>query len=77
MGAIMSNFVKLLAQKEAREGIRYSQRDIAKATNTSPSVVSRWMSGDIEGASLVTVKKFCEFFDCDIGDLITLKRETA
>lgn len=73
----MSNFIKLLAQKEAREGIRYSQRDIAKATKMSPAVVSRWMSGDIEGASLVTVRKLCEFLDCDIGDLITLKREPA
>jgi len=66
----MSRFVEMLAKKEAREGKRYSQRQISDITGVSPAVVSRWMKGDIEGGSLATVKKFCEFFNCQPGDLI-------
>lgn len=73
----MSNFKKLLSQKEMRDGERYSQRDIAKMADVSTAVVSRWLNDEIDGASLVTVRKLCVFLDCDIGDLITMKREPA
>lgn len=71
----MSNFKRLLALKEIRDGERYSQRDIAKATKTSTAVVSRWMNDEIEGANLSTVRKLCEWLDCDVGDLLTVRRE--
>lgn len=73
----MSRFLVLLSQKEIREGKRYSQREIARATNISNAVVSRWMRDDIQGANLATVRKLCDWLDCDIGDLLTMKQETA
>lgn len=73
----MSNFKRLLAQKEMRTGERYSQRDIARLAGVSTAVVSRWLSGEIEGANLATVRKLCEWLECDIGDLVTLKKEPA
>lgn len=69
----MSRFAKLLNQKEARDDERYSQADIARATGLSPAVVSRWMKGEIDGASLSTVKKLCDWLDCDVGDLVTIR----
>lgn len=73
----MSRFTVMLTQKELRDGVRYSQRDIARETGISAPVISRWMKGDIDGASLVTVRKFCEWLECDIGELITMKQEPA
>lgn len=69
----MSNFKRLLSQKEMRDGERYSQRQIAKMADVSTAVVSRWLNNEIEGANLATVKKMCDFLDCDIGDLLTVR----
>lgn len=71
----MSNFKRLLAQKEMHTGERYSQREIARLANVSTAVVSRWLNDEIEGANLATVKKLCDFLDCDIGDLLTMRGE--
>lgn len=73
----MSRFTVLLTQKELRDGVRYSQRDIARETGISAPVISRWMKDDIDGASLVTVLKFCQWLDCEVGDLVVIRRETA
>jgi len=69
----MRNFKKLLSLKELRDGARYSQRDIAKAADVSTAVVSRWLNDEIDGGSLVTVRKLCVWLDCDIGDLVTVR----
>lgn len=77
MGELMSNFTVMLARKEQRDNKRYTQREIAELTNSSEATISRWMKGDISGANLATVYRLCDWLDCDVGDLVKIKRETA
>lgn len=69
----MSRFTTVLAKKEQRDGKRYTQKEIAELTGCSAATVSRFMKGNIEGANLATVRVLCEWLDCDVGDLITLR----
>jgi len=78
MSKIMSRFVQLLAKKELKTGKRYSQKEIADALSVSPSTVSRWMNGQIvEKSSLETVRRICDFLECEVGDLLYIERELA
>lgn len=74
MGVLMSRLMVLLSQKEQRDGKRYKQKDIAAATGLSPATITRWMNDDIEGSNLATVRKLCDWLDCDVGDLVQYKR---
>lgn len=70
----MNRFTILLAQKEQRTGKRYKQKDIADETGISTATVSRWINGeDVEHSSLNTVKKLCEWLDCDICELVYIE----
>ena len=75
---MMTRFATLVAQKEIRDGKRYKQKEIARATGVAESTVSRWMRGeDIEDGSMKTVRKLCDWLECDAGDLVYLDREPA
>jgi DNA-binding Xre family transcriptional regulator len=77
MSKLMSRFAVLVAKKEIRDNKRYTQAEIANATGLSPSSISRLMKGDIEGASMKTVRVICEWLECEVGELIYLEREPS
>lgn len=54
-----------------------SQMQIAEATNISQSTVSRWMAGKIDRFDKETIEKFCEWLDCDAGDLLHIERSKS
>lgn len=54
-----------------------SQMQIAEETKISQSTVSRWMSGKIDRFDKETIEKFCEWLDCDAGDLLHIERSKS
>ena len=76
MAQVMTNFVEMLARKEAADKRRYTQKEIADAIDVSESMVSRMMhSKGIEKMSIENIAKFARWLQCEIGDLVKLSAE--
>jgi putative transcriptional regulator len=63
----------LLAAKSQREGRTISLREVQRDTEVPISTVMGMANNTIKRVPLEELNALCEYFDCDIGDL--LKRE--
>lgn len=60
---------------EERIGKGVTQEQIAKATGIGQSTVSRWWNGKVDRFDSGTVLKFCQYLNCEVGDLIAIEYE--
>lgn len=72
---LISTLPAALARKEERDGIRYTQAQIARATGISLPTMTRIFRGDIETVRLATMRKLVEWLECDYKDIMIVKRE--
>lgn len=47
---------------------------LMKDTNTDFKVIKRLMTGDLVRIDITVLARLCDYFDCDIKDLIEYKR---
>ena len=66
---------ELIAEKEFREKRRITIGEIAEATSINRMTLSKMINHP--GASIKSeiFDKLCEYFDCEIGDLISYVKE--
>ena len=62
-----------LREKVIESGLRW--QDIKKKLGVSNDVVARINKNDY--ITLRTLERFAEFFKCDIGDLVEIKKESS
>jgi DNA-binding Xre family transcriptional regulator len=74
-GKLHSRFLILLTEKERREGRRIRNVEIAAATGVSLQLVGRWMRNEVTKFEAPILEKFCDYFDCDVGDLLYIEKE--
>lgn len=67
---IRVNFIKSLAEKEARDSRRYLVMEIAEQVGVSRQTINLWMSGRLHTVNLDTLDKVCAFLGCTPGDLL-------
>jgi putative transcriptional regulator len=60
----------LIAEKEVREQRRISYRTIAKETGLSLATVTAYASGTNTRYDGPTIEAFCQYFNCQPGDLL-------
>jgi putative transcriptional regulator len=65
--------IKLL-EVMAKKKIRYV-RDVAKMTNLSPTVLYDLVNDKKRAIRLDTIARLCEALDCEIGELIEIKKD--
>lgn len=71
---LKSNLSKLLLARSMAEGRRITQRELSNATGISEMTISSWMSDEpLDMISSKTVTRLCEYFRCEIGDLIAIE----
>jgi putative transcriptional regulator len=75
MKTIRSHMRMLLAAKSQREGRTISLRELQRDTEVPISTVMGMANNTIKRVPLEELNALCEYFECDIGDL--LKREEA
>jgi putative transcriptional regulator len=75
MKTIRSHMRMLLAARSQREGRTISLREVQRDTEVPMSTVMGMANNTIKRVPLEELNALCEYFDCDIGDL--LKREEA
>lgn len=69
-GSIRNRFKVALAEKETRDGRRYTYADILAATGVSTSTLTDWAQGKLNKIALPTLAALCNFFECQPGDLL-------
>lgn len=66
--------LELVQQKEMKLGRRLTMSEIAKGSNVSVKLVSRWLDDKEETTryDAHVIAGFCRYFNCDISDLLYL-----
>lgn len=70
MTEIKNRFKILLAQKETRDGRRYTYEDIYKATGVGPATIANYAKGTVTRFDAKTLVLFCDFLECDLSKLL-------
>jgi len=59
-------------RREAELGRRITYKEASEGTGISAATLSRWSTGQAERFDAITIQALCEFFECEVGDLIVL-----
>ena len=68
--AIKINFRRALSQKEQREDRKITYTEIQKNTGTPIKTISRWDNGKVSQIHTEVLERFCEYLNCQVGDLV-------
>jgi putative transcriptional regulator len=71
---LRNRFFQLLSEKECRENRRITQREIAESIGVSLQTIGRWMHNDVTKFEAGIIEKLCDYFQCDVGDLLYIDR---
>lgn len=70
MAQIRNRFRVLLAQKELRDGRRYTYEDIYQATGIGPGTLSSYAKNTVTRFDERTLIALCDFLECELAELI-------
>jgi putative transcriptional regulator len=70
---LRNRMLYLTTEKERKLGRKITLTEIHEATGVSISVLSRWMRNQIERYDAPIVENLCEYFECEVGDLLYLE----
>ena len=73
-GRVYNRFKLLIAQKELAERRNISYDDIHRETGLAISTLSAWANNMIQRFDVSSIATLCEFFHCEVGDLIVYER---
>lgn len=74
---IRNRFLILLAEKEKREGRRIRNKEIAEVVGVTQHTVARWLKNEVDKVELPVLEAFCDYFECEVGDLLYIEREQS
>lgn len=61
---------EILSEKEFQDGKSVTMKDVAKATGIHPVTLSKIGKNRGYNASLDIIDRLCDYFDCEISDLL-------
>jgi DNA-binding Xre family transcriptional regulator len=67
----------LIINRASKTGDIITQKQIHEATGISQATLSRWFQGDVDKLDHATTLKLAEYFQCELCDLISLRRSDA
>lgn len=67
----------LLTEKERAEGRRIPQAEVAKAIGVSNHTIGNWIRNDVAKVEASIVENLCEYFGCELWDLLYLEDESG
>jgi putative transcriptional regulator len=70
LGSIRNRFKIVLAEKEVKDGRRYSYRDIQEITGVAASTLTDWAQGKARFIAVDTLAALCHFLECRPADLL-------
>ncbi len=64
----------LINEKERRVGRKISYAEISEETGIGISVLSRWVQNKVDRFDGHVVVRLCDYFECDLSDLLYIDR---
>lgn len=71
---LRNRFLELLLERERRENRRVTQKEISFATGISQQTMTAWVHNNVTKFEAGIVEKLCDYFGCEVGDLLYLER---
>jgi putative transcriptional regulator len=76
MSQVTNKFRELLKMKELAEGRDIPLVKVEAETNITRKTLQAWRDNKIKRFDKDVIKSLCDYFDCDVGDLIEYKRQS-
>lgn len=73
--AVKNRLVALIGEKQAKTNKPVSQADVANAVGLSRQAIHKWTRNEIKTYPADTLDKLCQFFDCQVGDILVYEAE--
>jgi len=70
---VRTRIVELMAKKQIETGVPVDTTTLVHATGLSRPTVLKWIKGRVSSFDEQTIIAFCQYFNCDVGDLLTIK----
>lgn len=74
MSRVRTRIIALMGEKQRQEGRIISATVVAEEVGLSRTTIYNWINDDIRRFDEPTLKKLCDYFNCEVGDLIYLDR---
>lgn len=74
-GRITNRFRILLAEKATGERHSIAINDVQRETGIAWSTLNSWANNQVTRYDAQVIKGLCEYFDCQVGDLLVFERE--
>jgi putative transcriptional regulator len=74
-GKISNRFRILLAQKATREQRNIALKEVGRETGIAWSTLNVWANNQVTRYDAPIIRALCEYFDCQVGDLIIIERD--
>lgn len=71
---VKNRLLILMSEKQASEGRPVTASSVARDTKLTRQVVTKWINNDVKEFRADMIKAFCDYFNCDVGDLIEYDR---
>ncbi len=70
-----TRIVELMGKKQTAESRVINQAIVAEEANLSRQTINKWVNGDLRRFDEDTIIKLCDYFDCDMSELLYLDRK--
>lgn len=67
---MQNRLLALIGEKQAKTNKLVTQEEVADAVGMTPQAFSKWVRNEVKSYSVDTLDKLCEFFDCEVGDIL-------
>lgn len=74
---IVNRLKILLAEKELAEGRRITYRDLSEEAGVSTSIIYNYFNQNIKNYNVDTLAAFCDYFGCDVGEMLVYPPATG
>jgi DNA-binding Xre family transcriptional regulator len=64
----------LVSERERQLGRRITQLELAQGIGVSEQLIGRWMKNQVNKFEGEIIEKLCDYFGCEVGDLLYIDR---
>lgn len=70
-----NRILALMGELQAKNNVSVTQADVAQYVGMTPQAFSKWVNNDIRSYSVDILDKLCEYFDCEVGDILYRRKD--
>lgn len=75
--AVNNRLVSLIGERQAKENKVINAAVVARGTGLTRQAIHGWLRGDVTTFKAETVEALCNYFDCEVGDLLYIERDPS